>query len=101
MELEKIQNTKSNVAQGLQMDFINSRNNLNSAFDKFMNEKRNIELTKRIYDKTLIKYKEGVSSSMDLTTAQNQYLTVQGNYFTALYTLLSSKNKLEKLLNIQ
>jgi outer membrane protein TolC len=97
----KDQNMKTNVAQGLELDFINSRNNLNSAYDKFMNEKRNIELTSRIYNKTLTKYKEGVASSMDLTTAQNQYLTAQNNYFTALYTLLSSRNKLEKLLNIQ
>ncbi len=101
LELQKIRNMKTNVAQGLELDFINSRNNLNSAYDKFMNEKRNIELTSRIYNKTLTKYKEGVASSMDLTTAQNQYLTAQTNYFTALYTLLSSRNKLEKLLNIQ
>lgn len=99
LELEKIRNAKTNVAKGLELDFVNSRNSFNSAYDQFVNEKRNIELTSRIYDKTLIKYKEGLSSSMDLTNAQNQYLTAQKNYFTALYTLLVSKNKLEKLLN--
>jgi len=99
MELEKIRNTKANVAQGLELDFINSRNSFNSAYDQFVSEKRNIELTSRIYDKTLVKYKEGLSSSMDVTNAQNQYLNSQKNYFTALYTLLVSKNKLEKLLN--
>jgi outer membrane protein TolC len=99
MELEKIKNAKSNVASGLELDFINSRNSFNSAYDQFVNEKRNIELTNRIYNKTLIKYKEGLSSSMDLTNAQNQYLDAQKNYFAALYTLLVSKNKLDKLLN--
>ncbi len=99
MELEKIRNAKSNVANGLELEFINSRNTFNSAYDQFVNEKRNIELTSRIYDKTLIKYKEGLSSSMDLTNAQNQYLSAQKNYFTSLYTLLVSKNKLEKLLS--
>ena len=99
LELEKIRNSKTNVAMGLELDFINSRNSFNSAYDQFVNEKTNITLTSRIYDKTLIKYKEGISSSMDLTNAQNQYLTAQKNYFTALYTLLGSKNKLEKLLN--
>jgi outer membrane protein len=101
MELDKIRNSKAYVAQGLELDFINSRNTLTSAYDKYLNEKRNIELTERIYNKTLIKYKEGVSSSMEVTTAQNQYLTAQTNYFTALYSLVSSKNKLEKLLNLQ
>jgi outer membrane protein len=99
MELDKIRNSKSNVKQALEIDYINSRNNFNSAYDQFTNEKRNIELTSRIYDKTLIKYKEGISTSMDLTTAQNQYLTAQKNYFTALYSLLVSKNKLDKLLS--
>ncbi|NVO19472.1 MAG: TolC family protein [Bacteroidetes bacterium] len=101
LELEKIKNSKETVAQGLQLDFIKSRNDLNSSYDKFMNEKRNIELTDRIYKKTLVKYKEGVSSSMDLTNAQNQYLTAQSNYFNSLYSLLTAKNKLEKMLNIQ
>ena len=99
MELEKIRNVKTNVVQGLELDFINSRNTFNSAYDQFVNEKRNIELTSRIYDKTLVKYKEGLSSSMDLTNAQNQYLNAQKNYFTALYSFLVSKNKLEKLLS--
>lgn len=101
LELEKVRNSKTNVAQGLQLDFINSRNELNTAYDAFLNQQRNIRLTESIYNKTLLKYKEGVSSSMDLTMAQNQYLDTQRNYFNALYTLLSSKNKLEKLLNLQ
>ncbi|MBK7213914.1 MAG: TolC family protein [Bacteroidales bacterium] len=101
MELQKIRNTKDNVAQGLQLDFINSRNALNSAYDQFLNDQRNIELTSRIYEKTLTKFKEGISTSMDLTTAQNQYLTAEKNYFTSLYSLLTAKNKLEKLLNLQ
>lgn len=101
MELDKIRNVKQNVAQGLELDFINSRNTLTSAYDKFLVEKRNIELTERIYNKTLIKYKEGVAGSMELTTAQNQFLTAQTNYFTSLNSLISSKHKLEKLLNLQ
>jgi outer membrane protein len=101
LELQKIRNNKNNVAQGLQLEFINSRNTFNSAYDQFLNDERSIELTNRIYEKTLLKYKEGISSSMDLTNAQNQYLTAQQSYFRSLYSLLSAKNKLEKLLNIQ
>jgi outer membrane protein TolC len=70
-----------------------------SAYEKYLNEKKNIELTNRIYDKTLIKYKEGLSSSLDLTNAQNQYLTAQSNYYTAIYALITAKNKLDKLNN--
>jgi outer membrane protein len=99
LELEKITNTKENVANGLQLQFINARNDMASAYEKYINEKKNIELTNRIYEKTLIKYKNGLSSSLDLTNAQNQYLTAQSNYFTSIYSLITAKNKLDKLTN--
>jgi outer membrane protein len=99
LELEKITNTRNNVANGLQLQFVNARDEMASAYEKFLNEKKNIELTNRIYDKTLIKYKEGLSSSLDLTNAQNQYLTAQSNYYTAIYSLITAKNKLDKLNN--
>lgn len=99
LELEKITNTKNSVANGLQLEFVNARNEMASAYDKFLNEKKNIELTNRIYEKTLIKYKNGLSSSLDLTNAQNQYLTAQSNYYTAMYSLITAKNKLDKLTN--
>jgi outer membrane protein len=99
LELEKITNTKNDVSNALQVQFINIRNEMASAFEKLQNEKKNIELTNRIYEKTLIKYKEGLSSSLDLTNAQNQYLTAQSNYYTAMYSLITAKNKLDKLTN--
>ena len=99
LELEKITNTKTNVANGLQLEFVNGRNEMASAYEKFLNEKKNIELTNRIYEKTLIKYKNGLSSSLDLTNAQSQYLTAQSNYYTAIYALITAKNKLDKLTN--
>lgn len=101
MELEKIINTKANVANGLELEYINSQNELKSAYDKYLNDKKNIELTQRVYDKTLIKFKEGISTSLDVTNAQNQYLTAQSNYFNAVYTLITAKNKLDKLKNNQ
>lgn len=99
LELEKITNTKNNMANGLQLEFVNARNEMTSAYEKFLNEKKNIELTNRIYEKTLIKYKNGLSSSLDLTNAQNQYLSAQSNYNTAIYSLITAKNKLDKLTN--
>ena len=99
LELEKLTNFKNNVANGLQLEFVNARNEMTSAYEKFLNEKKNIELTNRIYEKTLIKYKNGLSSSLDLTNAQNQYLSAQSNYNTAIYSLITAKNKLDKLTN--
>lgn len=101
LELQKITNAKENVASGLQLDFTNSLNDLSTAYETFLNSQKNIDLTKRIYDKTLIKYKEGISSSLDLTNAQSQYLKALGDYYNANYALITAKNKLDKLNNNQ
>jgi outer membrane protein len=99
MELEKVQNSKTQASQGLELEFTQALTEYSNALDKYLVEKDNRDLAKKIYDRTLIKYREGISSSMDLTQAQSQYLTTQSSYFNATLTLLQSKNKLEKLLN--
>lgn len=97
LEYDKSVINRDNAGQGLQLEYINARNEMINSFDNFTNVKRNLELTKRIYDKTLIKFREGLSTSMDLTQAQNQFLSAQSEYIKNLNALLSAKNKLTKL----
>ncbi len=99
LELNKIVNTRDNVANGLKLDYNNALNEMATAYENYLNNQKNIDLTSRIYEKTLIKYKEGLSTSLDLTNVQNQYLQAQGDYYTAMYTLITTKNKLDKLNN--
>ena len=90
---------KNDVANGLQLQYINTKNELTTAYEKYLNDRKNIELTKRIYDKTLIKFNEGLASSRDITDNLNQYLTAQSNMYNSILTLISAKNKLQKLNN--
>jgi outer membrane protein TolC len=99
MELQKTINTKDNLANGLQLQYINSLNELTSAYEKYQNDKRNIELTKRIYDKTVIKFNEGIATSRQITDDLSQYLTAQRSMYTSIFGLISAKNKLDKLNN--
>ena len=97
LELEKITNTKNSTADALRMEYITAQNDLKTAYDNYLNEKRNIDLAKRIYEKTIVKYKNGLSSSLDITNTQNQYLTAQSNYYKSIYSLITAKNKLYKI----
>ena len=99
MELQKTKNTKENLANGLQLQYITTRNELTTAYETYLNNKKNIELTKRIYDKTLIKFNEGIASSREITDNLNQYLTVQTNLYNSIFSIISAKNKLDKLNN--
>jgi outer membrane protein len=97
--LYKAQNNTYMVEQGLLLEYEQAKAACLNALDKFNTQKESIKLSKKIYDRTLIKYKEGMSSSMELTQVQNQYLTTQSAYFNAMLELLSANAKLNKLLS--
>ncbi len=99
LELVKTRNLKEQAIAGIKLQIQQAQLTLESAYKSYLNETRNLELTKKIYNKTLLKYKEGISSSMELTQANTQYLTAQSNYFTAVNQLLQAKSKLDNLLN--
>jgi len=99
IELEKTVNSQKMMEEGLKLEFQQSYSTYIAANQKFNNEKKNMELAQKIFDKTVIKYKAGVSTSMDLTQAQNQFLTAQSNYFKAISELMIAKNKMDKLQN--
>lgn len=98
--LDKTKNIKEQATQGLLLDHEKSRNDLINSMEKYKTNKDNMHLADKIYKRMLVKYKEGVSSSMELTQAQTQYLQAQSNYYLSLMELLNAKAKMEKLLNL-
>jgi outer membrane protein TolC len=59
-------------------------------------QEKNMELAQDVYHTTQIKYREGVGSSLEMTTAENDLLTAQNNYFTALFNAIVAKVDLLK-----
>lgn len=97
IQLEKAGNMREYAEQGLMLQMAEARNELKSSFATFENDKENMQLSKKIYDRTVIKYKEGISSSLDLTQVHNQYLEIQGKYFQSIMNLMNAKNKVIRL----
>jgi outer membrane protein TolC len=50
-----------------------------------------MQLAQEVYNTTQIKYREGVGSSLEMSTAENELLTAQNNYFNALYNAAIAK----------
>jgi len=98
-ELEKIQNQRIQMEQNLRMQAVNAQIEFEIAYTQSDIEEKNMKLAKKILDKTIVMHREGMSSSTDVTVANNQYLTTQGNYYSSIFDLLKSKNKLDKALN--
>jgi outer membrane protein TolC len=99
IEVLKAEQTLLQATQGAELEMLNARAEYNNALAVYQNETQSLKLAEKIKDKTTIKYQEGISSSFELTQAENQYLTTQGQYIQATFSLLSSKNKLDKALN--
>ncbi|MEI2673240.1 MAG: TolC family protein [Chitinophagaceae bacterium] len=72
-------------------DYINAENDLNV-------QTQNIALAQRIYDTALIKYREGVGSSLELNSAESTLYQAQGGYVSAMFNMLNAKTALNKSL---
>ena len=96
--LEKTSNQREMVQQNLTIGYQQAKINYNKAVNDYRSLKENLALTEKVYNQTLVKYKEGVSSSLELTQAQNQYLTNESSYYNAILNLFNAKTALERLL---
>ncbi len=97
--LEQARTAKIQASQGLIVEAASARSALYSAHENYLNTKENLRLAKRVYDVTLIKYNEGVASSLDLTQAHDKYLMAQSEHIQAMSGLLTAKNRLDRLNN--
>lgn len=75
------------------------RYNLATAIEQFESQKENVEVSKRVYDNLNLKYQQGLVSSLDLTTANNNYLQAETNYIMSMMEMLQADLALNKLLN--
>jgi outer membrane protein TolC len=98
IDLEKIQNTKVIVAEGLKLSISQSRSEFKTALENYIREKQNVDLSLEIYKKALTKYNEGVATSVELTQQHNQFFAAERKYFGTVFSLLDAKNKLDKAL---
>jgi outer membrane protein TolC len=99
-DLQKSRLLKENTEQGLILAFETARSSYQTAYSNFITNRESMELSRKVYNKTVIKYKEGVSSSFELTQNQNQFLTAESNYYNSVLTLLNSKANLDRILSV-
>jgi len=95
--LDQARKTTQQVSQGLLLEEAQAKNDLSAAFENYTNVRDNMELARKVYDKTLIKYQEGLASSTDLTQANDRFLATQSSYIQAMAALLNAKNKLDRI----
>jgi outer membrane protein TolC len=98
LEVDKVKVLDEQVKEGLLLEYTTARSNFQNALQVYTNKNRSADIAYRIYKKTLLKYREGVASSMDIQQSYNQYLTSLSTLFGSMRDLLAAKSKLEKVL---
>jgi outer membrane protein len=96
--LDKSILNKENAGQGLIMEFETALSSYKTAYSNFTTNKETVVLSKKVYDKTLIKFREGVSTSFELSQNQTQFLTAESTYYNSILSLLNAKAKLDRIL---
>lgn len=91
------ENTKDLLSQQLEIQEKQLRYNLNNLLEQYKNQKANIEIAREIYSKMSLKYEQGVVSSLELTSANNNYLAAESDYTNTLFQLLDAEIALRKL----
>ena len=99
INLQKMQNTIKSTEDALYVQERQLRYNLVSALENYENQADNIDVSQRVFNNILTKYKYGVSSSLDVTNASNNLITAQSNYVQSVMTLLNAQIELETLMN--
>ena len=99
LNVEKMEVAKKQVEQQLTINAENSKSQYTFALSQYNTTEGNLNLAQRIYNKTKIKYEEGISSSLELTQANDQLLQSQSNYISAAFQLIQAKSSLDKALS--
>ncbi|WP_306641199.1 TolC family protein [Sanyastnella coralliicola] len=99
VDLARAEEALFQVEQGAKLEFTSARIDFDNSLEQREIQKQNLELAEKIFNKTQIKYNEGVASSFELSQSQSQLLTTQGNYINATLQLLNARARLNKALN--
>ncbi|MBN9352331.1 MAG: TolC family protein [Chitinophagaceae bacterium] len=98
ISLRQSQNDLDNLSQRIHLE-------VKDAYTQFINnnaslktQKENMGLTQGVFDRIRYKFDQGVSSSLDLLSAENELQLAQSNYIDALLSTLMSRVDLEQAL---
>jgi len=97
--LDQSKTNLKQTEQKLKLDFEKTKSDYEYSLQQLTTSKSNLNLAERIEGKQQIKFKEGLSSSFDLTKAQEQLYDAQQKYLASMLDVINKKATLEKILN--
>lgn len=97
IDLETMRNNRELVAEQLGVQEKQLQFNLKNANETYLNQVKNLDVARRVYNSLKLKFEQGMISGLDIVTADNNYLKAETDYLSAIYQVLQSKLELEKI----
>jgi len=98
INLDKLNIADEQLRTGLTIQVRTAQAEFNNAYLIMMNKSLAMNTAEKILRITSEKYKEGISTSLDLLQANNQFLSNTSDYILAMQQVLIKKLALEKLM---
>jgi outer membrane protein TolC len=98
LKYEQAKNDRAQIEEQLELAYISSQSNYLNAINDYNHQENCLSLTKKIYDKTLVKYREGLVSSLELSQAGTDYMETSTNFSNSTHNLLISNLNYQRSL---
>jgi outer membrane protein TolC len=98
LAVRQLELQKADLERGIQLQVANAKIAITNAQKRVASQQKNLELAERIYKTTQIKYREGVGSSFEMVSAEQQVYMSQQNMRQAQYDLLVAQRNFLKAL---
>ena len=96
VNLLKTQNNFSQLKQSIGLEIQSATVSYKNALVSLQTQKKNIGLARNVYEVTKKKYEQGIGSSLDMNTTENDLHAAETNYFNSLYDLIIAKIDYQK-----
>lgn len=101
LEQQKSKNDLNNFVNASMLQYSAAQSSFNAAMAEEVNAKKTLDLSKKIFGKNQIRFREGVGSSFELAQAEQEYTANQLKYIQSIMNLLTAKADLDKSLGIK
>lgn len=97
INLYMINNTRELMDQQISLQERQARFNLNNLLEQYETQKRNVEISKEVFESMKLKFDQGIISSLELTSANSNYMSAEGAFTNVLFQLLDAELTLRKI----
>ncbi|GGB13273.1 TolC family protein [Puia dinghuensis] len=91
LRLEQTQNNMDSLKNRIDNDVKETQLRFSAALATLDFQKKNLDLSEKVYAQTRKKYEQGLGSNLEVTQAFADERTAQANYFNALYNAIAAR----------